>query len=69
MEERQILKFCYRNDRLNFTDGLICTEQELSVLDMSSEVMEDLLACGKLDDLHKYIEESWRGWGAESSPS
>jgi len=65
MEELQMLKFGYRNDRMSFTDDLVCTERELSVLDMSRDVVEDLLAHRKLEELQQYIEESWKGWGAE----
>ncbi|KAF9478524.1 hypothetical protein BDN70DRAFT_789800, partial [Pholiota conissans] len=32
MEELQVLKFIHRKDRLNFQQGLLCTERELSVL-------------------------------------
>lgn len=63
MEELQILKFDYRSRRLNFMEGLVCTERELSVLDLSPKVVEELMLSGKIDELETYIEESWAGWG------
>ena len=65
MEELQFLKFGYRSDRLTFTEHLISTERELSVLDLSISVVDDLMSRGKLDELEKYIDESWVGWGEE----
>jgi hypothetical protein len=61
MEMLQILKFIYRNDRLNFTQDLISTEQELSVIDISADAVKDLLARGKVDDLIALIESSLDG--------
>ena len=65
MEELQVLKFSYRSDHLTFTDDLISTERELSVLDLSVSVVEDLMSRGKIDELEKYVDESWIGWGEE----
>ena len=67
MEELQFLKFGYRSDRLTFmiTEHLISTERELLVLDLSISVVEDLMSRGRLDELEKYIDESWVGWGEE----
>jgi hypothetical protein len=65
MEELQIMKFIFRGERLNFTEDLICTEHELSVLDLSSITVDYLLETGKIDELKKYIDESWEGWGKE----
>ena len=64
MEELQFLKFGYRSDRLTFTEHLISTERELLVLDLSISVV-NVMSRGKLDDLEKYIDESWVGWGEE----
>jgi hypothetical protein len=63
MEELQFLKFGYRSDRL--TEHLISKERELSVLDLSISVVDDLISRRKLDELEKYIDESWVGWGEE----
>jgi len=53
-------EFGYRSDRLTFTEQ---SERELSVLDLSISVVGDLMSRGKLDELEKYIDESWIGWG------
>ena len=58
MEILQILKFIYRNDRLTFTEDLISTEQELSVIDISADVVKDLLSRGKIDELIALVESS-----------
>ncbi|KAF8164539.1 hypothetical protein BJ912DRAFT_1068213 [Pholiota molesta] len=50
-----MLKFGYRKDRLNFTDNLICTEHELSILDVSPETVRDLMSRGEIDELNTYI--------------
>ncbi|CAA7271021.1 unnamed protein product [Cyclocybe aegerita] len=65
MEELQILKHRYRNDRINFTEGLVCSERELSVIDMDPNVIDELMAAGKIDELKEYIDVSWEGWGME----
>jgi hypothetical protein len=65
IEELQMLKFGYRKDRLNFTDNLICTEHELSILDVSPETVRDLMSRGEIDELNTYISESWEGWGRQ----
>jgi hypothetical protein len=61
MEILQILKFIFRNDRLSFTEDLISTEQELSVIDISADVVKDLLSRGKVDDLVALVESSLDG--------
>jgi len=65
VEELQLLKFGYRGDRLSFTEGLLCSEREMTVLDLSVQLVEELLTDGKVEELKKYIEQSWEGWGAE----
>ncbi|KAF8158577.1 hypothetical protein B0H34DRAFT_656023, partial [Crassisporium funariophilum] len=65
MEELQILKFSYQKDCLNFTDHLICTEHELSVLDISTTEVRDLMARGDIETLNTYINKSWEGWEQE----
>ena len=61
MEILQILKFIYRNDRLSFTEDLISTEQELSVIDVSADVVKDLLSRSKVDELVALVESSLDG--------
>ena len=63
MEILQILKFIFRNDCLSFNENLVCTEEELSVIDVSVEAIEELLAMGKVDELMELSDSSWEGWG------
>ena len=65
MKERRFLNFGHISDRLTFMEHLISTERELSVLDLSISVSEDLMARGKVDELEEYIGESWVGRGEE----
>ncbi|EDQ99055.1 uncharacterized protein LACBIDRAFT_317685 [Laccaria bicolor S238N-H82] len=58
IEELQVLKFGYRSDRLTFMADLISMERELSVLDLSVSVVEDLMSRRKLEELEKYVDES-----------
>ncbi|KAF9047798.1 hypothetical protein BJ165DRAFT_1122445 [Panaeolus papilionaceus] len=66
MEQLQIMEYRFRNERLSFTDNLICSKKELAVLDMDQEHIEKLLNEGKLELLHKYIDESKQQWGEGS---
>ncbi|KAJ7737611.1 hypothetical protein DFH07DRAFT_752988, partial [Mycena maculata] len=50
-EMLQILKFIYRQDRLNFCEDLIPTEGELSVIDIDPQVIDELLAAGQTWEL------------------
>lgn len=63
MEQLQLLKFTYRQDRLSFTQDLLYTERELSVLDIEPQVVEDLIRRGELEALDNLIADSWKGWG------
>ncbi|KAJ7683671.1 hypothetical protein B0H17DRAFT_864290, partial [Mycena rosella] len=58
MEMLQILKFIYRKGRVSFTDGLVATEEELSVIDVDPEVLEGLLAAGRVEELVQLLNES-----------
>lgn len=69
MERLQILKFRFRNDRLSFTDDLLCSDEELSVIDLDPLIVEELLEAGRVSELHEYIEQSWKGWGNEKDDS
>lgn len=60
-----MMKFGYRSQRLSFTHGLLCTERELSELNVPADVLRDLLERNELTEIEKLIEESWKGWGAE----
>lgn len=66
MEILQILKFIYRSDRLSFTDGLLSSEFEQSILDIDPDVIDKLMAEGKIEELCKVVSEAWAGWGHDS---
>lgn len=68
MEMLQILKFIYRSDRLSFTEELLCSEFEMSILDIEAEAIDKLLAEGKIDELCDLIDEAWDGWGQHEIP-
>lgn len=63
MEILQILKYTFRNDRLSFTEDLVCTEEELSIIDLPQEKVAELLSMGKVEELKKLLDSSWEGWG------
>jgi hypothetical protein len=65
MEILQVLKYIFRNDRLSFTEDLLCTEEELSVVDIPWEKVEELLSMGKIDELKDLLDSSWEGWGRD----
>ncbi|KAJ7831600.1 hypothetical protein B0H14DRAFT_2365093, partial [Mycena olivaceomarginata] len=67
MEMLQILKFIYRNGRISFTDGVVATEKELSVIDVDPDVLEQLLATGQIKELVDLLNSSWDGWGDSNS--
>ena len=55
MQELQILKYIFRNERLTFTANLLCSEEELTVMDIPDDLIHHLLAERRLYDLDKYI--------------
>jgi hypothetical protein len=58
MEVLQILKFIFRKDRLNFMEGLVSTEEELTLIDVDPSVIEELLSAGRVGDLVDLLESS-----------
>ncbi|KAJ3804706.1 hypothetical protein EV368DRAFT_50970, partial [Lentinula lateritia] len=58
MEVLQILKYIFRNDRLNFTEDLICTEAELMVADIPPMTIDFLMANRHANELESMIESS-----------
>ncbi|KAF5314462.1 hypothetical protein D9619_011745 [Psilocybe cf. subviscida] len=58
-EEFQILKFGFRGERLSFTDDLVCTYIERSILDVSPDTVKDMYARGEVAQLDKFISDSW----------
>ncbi|KAJ6611081.1 hypothetical protein B0H10DRAFT_1810310, partial [Mycena sp. CBHHK59/15] len=67
MEILQLLKFMFRTDRLTLTEGLVCTEEELSVIDIPAAAVEELLSSGKISELMVLIDSSYEGWGRSVS--
>lgn len=67
IEMLQILKFIYRNGRIDFTEGWIATEEELSVIDVDPQILEELLAAGRIEELVDLLNMSWEGWGKSDS--
>ena len=51
MEILQILKFSYKGERLDFNDGWITQEHELSVVDVPPSTVHELLATGQVEEL------------------
>ncbi|RXW11677.1 hypothetical protein EST38_g14178 [Candolleomyces aberdarensis] len=68
MEMLQIMKFTYRADHLSFTDHLLCSEAEQSMLDIEPHVIDRLMAEGKISELCQLINEAWAGWGNDVTP-
>ncbi|KAG8938744.1 hypothetical protein FRC03_006934 [Tulasnella sp. 419] len=58
MSGLQLLKFSYRNDRLNFTSDWIATEEEFSIDNITPQVVEELMAAGKYSELAELLATS-----------
>lgn len=67
MEMLQIMKFIYRSERLSFTDNLLSSEYELSILDIEPQVIDALMSEGKIDELVKLVDQAWTGWGRDEA--
>lgn len=59
MEMLQILKYRFRKERLSFTEDLISSSQELSVVDLPPVKIAELFAEGRIDELEELFEASW----------
>lgn len=59
MEILQLLKYTFRQDRFSFTEDLLCSEKELSVIDIPKDRIEELFASGKIKELQALIDASW----------
>ena len=55
MEILQVLKFNLKSERLDFWNHWITTERELWVLDVDPDILTDLLAKRKLEELSQLI--------------
>lgn len=66
MEQLQMLKFSYRNDRLTFTKGLLANEEDHSVsaLDAPPEFVDGLYRKGRLTELEDVVVTSWESFMA-----
>ncbi|KAJ7667875.1 ribonuclease H-like domain-containing protein [Mycena polygramma] len=49
--------------RISFTEGLVATEEQLSVIDVDPDVLDELLAKGKIGQLVELLNESWEVGG------
>ena len=57
MEVLQMLKYGFRQDRLDFSEGLVASEKELSDLEVSQSVVDTLLSEGRLDELVSLLND------------
>lgn len=55
MEILQILKYRFCKERLSFTEDLLRTREELSVIDVPREQVAELLAKGQIDKLTELL--------------
>lgn len=58
MEVLQILKFSFRADRLSFFGDLVCTSEELEVINIPPSTIEHLISHGQINDLWKLINSA-----------
>ena len=54
-----MLKFCYRDCPLDFTDHIRATEEERSVIDVDPLILTGLLRQGNIEQLVDLIERSY----------
>lgn len=56
-----MLKYRFRAERLSFTEGLVSTARELSVVDIPPEKIDKpLLAEARISALKELLDASWR---------
>lgn len=56
LEALQILKFSYKQDRLNFTSHLVAEEVDYNISGpVSRNAIDELMAAGKLDELAQLL--------------
>ena len=61
MEMFQVLKFQYCCGRLDFDNKWIASEAELSVADISLELVDEMLADGRVSELCKLLTNNHSG--------
>jgi hypothetical protein len=59
MEVLQITKYLYRSQHLDFTTGLLATEEECSVIDVPASTLADMLRAGNIEGLESLIAASY----------
>jgi len=56
LEALQILKFTYKQDRLNFTEDLVTDERDYTIFGpVTPRAVDELVAAGKLPELDKLL--------------
>lgn len=61
MEILQVLKYIFRQDRLDFMEGLVLEEQELADMEVSDTVLGELLAHGKFTEALALLRDHENG--------
>jgi hypothetical protein len=59
MEVLQMCKYLYRSERLDFTSGLLATEEECSVVDVLPSTLAEMLRLGDIEGLESLILASY----------
>ncbi|KIJ93041.1 hypothetical protein K443DRAFT_112663 [Laccaria amethystina LaAM-08-1] len=59
MEMLQMLKFQFRSERLDFNNNWVSSEGDLSVMDISPEVVEGMISDQRISDLDELIDSSF----------
>lgn len=54
----QVIKFSIRQERLDFTDGLIASEEEFGINIICLQTVRELLEAQKIDELMEYLGSS-----------
>ena len=61
MEMFQVLKFQYHSGRLDFNNKWVASEAELSVADISLELVDEMLADGRVSELSELLTNNHSG--------
>ena len=59
MEMLQMLKFQFWSERLDFNNNWVSSEGDLSVMDISPEVVEGMILDQRISDLDELIDSSF----------
>ena len=55
----QLLKYTFWQDCPSFTEDLVCSGEELSIIDILKDTVRELFASGKIKELQAWIDASW----------